>query len=96
MDLFVISAHYNFQIIVDRQKRAFTWGFGGYGRLGHNEQKDEWVPRLLSMFVGPNRGVASVAAGSTFTMAVGELGIDLIIHSLYVRINNYIARIISI
>ena len=49
-------------------------GFGGYGRLGHSEQKDEYVPRLLKMFEGQNRGAIMVAAGSSYTMAVNELG----------------------
>ena len=63
------------QIIIDRKKRIFTWGFGGYGRLGHSEPKDEWVPRLLKgPFDAPNRGGTLIAAGSLFTMAVNELG----------------------
>ncbi len=59
---------------MDRKKRVFTWGFGGYGRLGHGEQKDEWVPRLVAMFNGPNRGCADIAAGSSYSLAVNELG----------------------
>jgi alpha-tubulin suppressor-like RCC1 family protein len=60
--------------VLDNKNRVFTWGFGGYGRLGHDENKDEWVPRLLKFFDGPNRGAMSIAAGSTFTMAINKLG----------------------
>lgn len=35
-----------FQIAVDKKGRVFTWGFGGYGRLGHNNTANEMV-RLL-------------------------------------------------
>jgi len=63
-----------FQVVLDRKDRIFTWGFGGYGRLGHNENKDELVPRLLKFFDGPNRGATLIAAGSTFSIAVNKLG----------------------
>lgn len=62
------------QIVVDRRKRAYTFGFGGYGRLGHAEQKDEMIPRLIKFFDGPRRGVMEVYCGSAFTMAINEIG----------------------
>ena len=61
-------------MIVDSKKRVFSWGFGGYGRLGHAEPKDEMVPRLIKFFDGPNRGAKEVYAGSTFSMGVNEHG----------------------
>ena len=63
------------QIALDSKKRVFTWGFGGYGRLGHNEPKDEMVPRKLGYFDGPNRGCTQIQAGSTFSLGVSEHGI---------------------
>lgn len=63
----------NHMVALDTKGRVFTWGFGGYGRLGHSDTKDELVPRLLKFFDGPNRGVRKVAAGSTFTMAISSL-----------------------
>ena len=63
-----------FQAVIDSKKRIFTWGFGGYGRLGHADNKDEMVPRLLKFFEGQNRGAVQIAAGSTFTMGVNEYG----------------------
>jgi len=62
------------QVVLDRKDRVFTWGFGGYGQLGHDENKDELVPRLLKFFDGPNRGVSMIATGSTFSIAVSKLG----------------------
>ena len=35
----------NHTVAIDLKKRAFSWGFGGFGRLGHSEQRDEMVPR---------------------------------------------------
>lgn len=62
---------------IDSQKRAFSWGFGGFGRLGHAEQKDELVPRLIKYFDSQSRGVRSVHCGSTFSMAVTDIGMYL-------------------
>lgn len=59
---------------MDRRKRLYTWGFGGYGRLGHSEQKDEMIPRLLRGWEDSNRGAVLIAAGGAFTMAVNEMG----------------------
>ncbi|KAA0194131.1 hypothetical protein HAZT_HAZT005946 [Hyalella azteca] len=67
----------NHTVVRDSQKRAFAWGFGGYGRLGHAEPKDEMIPRLIKFFDGHNRGVLQVFCGSTFTVANTELGVYL-------------------
>ena len=62
------------QLALDSKKRIFSWGFGGYGRLGHAEPKDELVPRLLKFFDGPSRGASQLQCGSSFSMAVHEHG----------------------
>ena len=61
-------------MILDSKKRLFTWGFGGYGRLGHADNKDEMVPRMVKLFEGPNKGATKIAAGSTFTFGLNEYG----------------------
>uniref|UniRef100_H2YG31 Protein RCC2 homolog n=1 Tax=Ciona savignyi TaxID=51511 RepID=H2YG31_CIOSA len=61
-------------VALDSKKRVFTWGFGGYGRLGHSEQKDEHIPRLLTVFDRPGRGAVQVFAGYSFTLALNEMG----------------------
>lgn len=37
------SCGQNHTVAIDSKKRAFSWGFGGFGRLGHAEPKDEMV-----------------------------------------------------
>ncbi|EMP26852.1 Protein RCC2, partial [Chelonia mydas] len=64
----------NHTLVLDSQKRVFSWGFGGYGRLGHAEQKDEMVPRLVKLFDFPGRGAAQIYAGYTCSFAVSETG----------------------
>ncbi|KAK7884104.1 hypothetical protein WMY93_027227 [Mugilogobius chulae] len=55
-------------------KRVFSWGFGGYGRLGHTEQKDEMVPRLVKLFDFPGRGASLIYTGYQCSFAVNEMG----------------------
>ncbi|XP_059612873.1 protein RCC2 homolog [Phlebotomus argentipes] len=69
------SCGYNHTVAIDTQKRAYSWGFGGLGRLGHAEQKDEMVPRLIKLFDSQNRGVRNVYCGSSFSLAVNDIGV---------------------
>ncbi|GBG60962.1 hypothetical protein CBR_g18561 [Chara braunii] len=68
----------NHSVAVDSEGYVYTWGFGGDGRLGHGEQKDEWAPRMLDAFTGANRvpSNALLGAGGAFSVvsaAGGEL-----------------------
>jgi len=51
---------------IDDEGRCFTWGGGGYGRLGHREQKDLNVPTELV-----DIRATAVACGSLYTAALG-------------------------
>lgn len=64
----------NHTLVLDSQKRVFSWGFGGYGRLGHTEQKDEMVPRLVKLFDFPGRGAAQIYCGYQCSFALSEMG----------------------
>mmetsp|Transcript_34363 Transcript_34363/g.47248 ORF Transcript_34363/g.47248 Transcript_34363/m.47248 type:complete len:551 (-) Transcript_34363:52-1704(-) len=63
--------------------RVFSWGFGGYGRLGHNDSKDEHIPREVGFFShypansltpsvqnNKQKQVRQVICGSTFSIAI--------------------------
>ncbi|MCO5595508.1 hypothetical protein L7F22_049553 [Adiantum nelumboides] len=68
----------NHTVAVDSIGNVYTWGYGGYGRLGHREQKDEFTPRVVDQFQRHNLlpPTAVVAAGSAFsacTAAGGQL-----------------------
>uniref|UniRef100_A0A1D1XK72 Protein RCC2 n=1 Tax=Anthurium amnicola TaxID=1678845 RepID=A0A1D1XK72_9ARAE len=66
----------NHTVAVDSSGFVYTWGFGGYGRLGHREQKDEWVPRLVEVFQKQNilPPTAIVSAGSVNSACTGGGG----------------------
>lgn len=64
-----IACGNNHTVAVDSDGFVYTWGFGGYGRLGHREQKDEWSPRVVDTFQKSNLipPTAVVAAGATYS-----------------------------
>nr|CAB3265495.1 protein RCC2 homolog [Phallusia mammillata] len=72
-----IACGVNHVVALDAKKRVFTWGFGGYGRLGHSEQKDEHMPRLVQAFDRTGRGAVQVYAGYSFSLALNEMGSTL-------------------
>ena len=57
---------------VDADNHVFSWGFGGYGRLGHSEPKDEKVPRLIQFFESRKSKVKGVYCSNNFSLAVLE------------------------
>jgi len=63
----------NHTIAIDENHKAFSWGFGGYGRLGHAETGDELVPRLIGLFNTKNRGIRDVVCGNAFNLAISEI-----------------------
>jgi alpha-tubulin suppressor-like RCC1 family protein len=68
-----ISCGPNHTVAVDVNNKAYSWGFGGYGRLGHSETADELVPRLIKYLDGKNRGVKDVVCGAAFNMGISEI-----------------------
>ncbi|KAL3640954.1 hypothetical protein CASFOL_015922 [Castilleja foliolosa] len=68
----------NHSVAVDKNGHVYTWGYGGYGRLGHREQKDEFSPRMLDVFtrhnvLPPNAVVSAGSANSSCTAGGGQL-----------------------
>ncbi|XP_002510496.2 protein RCC2 homolog isoform X1 [Ricinus communis] len=68
----------NHTVAVDSNGYVYTWGFGGYGRLGHREQKDEWVPRRVDVFqrhnvLPPDAVVSAGSVNSSCTAGGGQL-----------------------
>ncbi|KAF9618902.1 hypothetical protein IFM89_002897 [Coptis chinensis] len=54
------------------------WGYGGYGRLGHREQKDEWAPRLVEVFqrnnvLPPDAVISAGSVNCACTAGGGQL-----------------------
>jgi len=62
----------NHSCAIDDQARIFTWGFGGYGRLGHNNTQNEMTPRLMKCWhriTGrADGGIVKVYCGAQFNL----------------------------
>lgn len=80
-----IAAGINHAVAVDSKRRCFSWGFAGYGRLGHSDTKNELIPRNIKSFDYVKRGAKKVWAGSTFCVALDEsVSIILIFDTLFI------------
>jgi alpha-tubulin suppressor-like RCC1 family protein len=70
-----------------RANRVFSWGFGGYGRLGHTSGNDEFLPRDISTFApglvrlgpdgqppapNPQKIIVDIVCGSTYSLAISK------------------------
>jgi len=64
-----VACGVNHAIALDSEHRCYTWGFGGYGRLGHSDTKNELLPRILKTFEYMKCKIDRVYAGSTFCLA---------------------------
>ncbi|KAK9816923.1 hypothetical protein WJX72_007117 [[Myrmecia] bisecta] len=66
----------NHTLALDNAGAAYTWGNGGYGRLGHSVQQDEFKPRQLDTFRGrilvSPHSIAACGTTSSFCNGTGE------------------------
>jgi len=67
-----VACGINHVIAVDSEHRCYTWGFGGYGRLGHSDTKNELVPRIIKTFEYMKCKIDKVYAGSMFCLATSN------------------------
>lgn len=72
VDILDVACGTNHTVALDSKKRVFSWGFGGYGRLGHADTKDEMVPRLIKFFETQGKGMRAIYCGSSYSIAVNE------------------------
>mmetsp|Transcript_28149 Transcript_28149/g.53249 ORF Transcript_28149/g.53249 Transcript_28149/m.53249 type:complete len:574 (-) Transcript_28149:362-2083(-) len=69
----------NHTVAMTSEGAVFTWGFAGYGRLGHNSQKDLMSPLELDVFSvsksrNPRMGAKMITAGATCSYALSAGG----------------------
>jgi len=73
-----ITCGVHHSLAADESGGLWSWGDGGYGRLGHNVQKDELEPKRIAFFSErnaiPTDTPAIIAAGATMSLACGVQG----------------------
>lgn len=57
-------------IALDIEGKVWSWGFGGYGRLGHRSPQNELRPRKIETFFPPHYKLDYVTCGATSSFAV--------------------------
>ena len=73
-----VAAGHSHCVAVDADGLCFTWGNGGFGRLGHKEQKDEFKPKPVTIPGGVSNHCPPdclVAAGSTSSFVTAGGGV---------------------
>lgn len=73
-----IASGHQHSIAMDKDGYVWTWGHGGLGRLGHGEQKDCLVPRLVDAFTSDNRIMRATKIACGATCSMGKLVCHLI------------------
>lgn len=71
IDFIRCGAEYTVAVSTSRG-HAYSWGWGDFGRLGHGDSTDVFLPRQIAFFEG--RKVVRVACGDTHTLAVTDDG----------------------
>ncbi|DBA81433.1 TPA: hypothetical protein ACH3X1_007220 [Trebouxia sp. C0004] len=70
-----VACGQNHTLALTQEGQAFSWGNGGYGRLGHVKQQDEFKPRNIETFNQRVPVAPDVAACSTTaTFCVVQVG----------------------
>lgn len=65
-----VAAGANHTIALDSDGKVWSWGFGGYGRLGHRTPNDEYRPRRIDVLDAPHTAVGFITCGATSSFAV--------------------------
>jgi len=71
------AAGVNHVVCFDSLGKVWTWGNGGYGRLGHKVQKDEFAPKMVEIQGGDRNLVpadAVIGAGATSSFVSAAQG----------------------
>jgi len=72
----MVTAGRAHSVALGAEGRVWTWGYGRFGQLGHNDQENRLVPTLVAGEALGGAAAVLVAAGSGHTMALtleGEL-----------------------
>lgn len=57
-------------LVLEEKGRVLTFGYGKMGRLGHNDEMDQFTPRVVSC----ERSIVAVAAGCSHSLIVTDQG----------------------
>lgn len=67
-----VAAGESHSAAITEKLNLFTWGNGGFGRLGHDEDVNEPAPKLVEELI--NEEVVNVSCGAFHTLALCKSG----------------------
>lgn len=67
-----IACGFHHTLALTSEGRLFSFGYGGFGALGHNGKDNELLPREVTALVG--RRVVSISSGSFFSLCLTSKG----------------------
>lgn len=68
-----IASGHQHSLAMDKEGYVWSWGHGGFGRLGHGEQKDCLAPRLVDAFTGDQRILRASKIACGANCSIGTL-----------------------
>ncbi|KAL6059861.1 putative E3 ubiquitin-protein ligase herc4 [Balamuthia mandrillaris] len=66
------SCGFYHSVVLTEGGRVFSWGYGGHGRLGHNDTKSQPEPTLIRSLLSVK--ITTVACGMAHTCAIDDKG----------------------
>jgi len=63
-----VSAAGSHSLAITADGAVWSWGWGGYGMLGHGDQQNQLLPKKIEAFAG--RRVVAVSAGHMHSLAI--------------------------
>ena len=63
-----VSAGLGHSFAITADNAVWSWGYGGYGKLGHGDYQDQLLPKKVEAFAG--RCVVAVSAGAAHSLAI--------------------------
>ena len=70
-----VSAGRDYGLALTADGAVWSWGFGGQGRLGHGDRRDQLLPKKVEALAG--RHVVAVSAGTDHSIALAANGAAL-------------------
>lgn len=70
----IIAAGHSHSIAVTNGGEVYTWGMGTFGRLGHGEHCDEYLPRLVRCLSDVEVRIVNASAGYAHSIFLSESG----------------------
>ncbi|GFH12745.1 UV-resistance 8 protein, partial [Haematococcus lacustris] len=71
-DICIVRCGAEYSLAVSKAHEVWSWGWGDFGRLGHGNTTDQFLPKPITFFSGMI--IKEVTCGDTHTLVVTDMG----------------------